>query len=147
MSMFRFRLERLLELRSAAERARAGEMGRVAAEEHRLRALSESEAAKVAAVEAQSTGEGAVPAGLRAAWVLSGNAARSRLHEADDAVRDATERREVEQGRFSEARMARRSLERLRERQKADWTAEHGRQEQADSDEVARQVTAKGENS
>ncbi|HET9065688.1 MAG TPA: hypothetical protein VFN22_07720 [Gemmatimonadales bacterium] len=147
MSSFRFRLQRLLELRSAAERARAADMGRVAAEEARLRAVSDAEAARLSEVEAQQNDNGPVPAGLRAAWGLSADAARARLHEADDAVRDASDRREVEEARFSDARMARRSLERLRDRQKTEWTAEHGRQEQADSDEVARQVNAKGDQS
>lgn len=147
MSGFRFRLQRLLELRNATERARAADMGRVAAEEAHLRAVSEEVAGRLSEVEEQSTGGGPVPAGLRAAWGVSADAARARLNAAHDAVQDAVDRREVEQGRFSDARMARRSLERLRDRQKADWTVEHGRQEQADSDEVARQVNAKGDTS
>lgn len=144
MSQFRFRLQRLLELRGAAERARAADMGRVAAEEARLRSESEAEASHVAEVEAQRTASGPVPAGLRTAWGLTTDAARSRLSDAEEAVQDAVERRATEEARFADARMARRSLERLRDKQQADWSVEHGRHEQADSDEVARQVNAKG---
>lgn len=143
MSRFHFSLQRLLDLRSAAERAQAAVMGQAAAEEHRRREMSSDEATHLATIQDQASGSAAIPAGLRDVWGLSTEAARARLLEADDALRAAEDSRQTEELRFSDARMARRSLERLRERKAADWWIEYSRQEQADSDEIARQQNAK----
>ncbi len=145
MSRFHFGLQRLLDLRSAAERAQAAAVGQARAEEDRCRQESRDEADHLAAVQQQATEGAAIPAGLRHVWGLSTEAARSRAAEADNALRRAEGSAQAEQDRFSAARMARRSLERLRERQAADWWIEYGRQEQADSDEVARQQNAREE--
>ncbi|MGD9524583.1 MAG: hypothetical protein AB7N73_08810 [Gemmatimonadales bacterium] len=136
---FRFSLQRLLDLRHAAERAQAAAMGRAAAEEERLRVTSEQEAARLEAVQDQAAAVTPLPAGLRHLIGLSTEAARARASEADEAHRTAEMARLDEQDRFSDARMARRSLERLREKRSAEWSTEAGRQAQADSDEVARQ--------
>jgi hypothetical protein len=143
MGPFRFGLQRLLDLRSAAERAQAAVMEQARAEADRRRVQSSQEADHLATIEEQASDAKAIPAGLRHVWGLSAEAARVRLLEADNALREAEDSRQAEQDRFSEARMARRSLERLRERQAADWWVEYGRQEQADSDEIARQQNAK----
>jgi flagellar export protein FliJ len=142
---FRFSLQRLLDLRHAAERAQAAAMGRAAAEEERLRTTSEQEAAQLEAVQDQAASQTPLPAGLRHLMGLSTEAARARADEADQAHRVAEVARLDEEDRFSDARMARRSLERLREKRSAEWSTDLGRQEQADSDEIARQQNARKE--
>ena len=67
------------------------------------------------------------------------DAAEARLEAVEEALRAAEARRAEEDERFAEARMARRALEKLRERREADHAIETGRQEQRDLDELGRQ--------
>jgi flagellar export protein FliJ len=145
MTRFHFSLQRLLDLRTAAERLQAAAIGRAFAEEEKRREASAEHASQLESVEEQVSGSRAMPAGLFHVWGLSTDAARAQLAAATDALREAESALQQEQDRFTDARSARRSLERLRDRQEADWSTEAGRQEQADSDEIARQRPAKEE--
>ena len=64
--------------------------------------------------------------------------AEARLEAVEDALREAEGRRAEEDQLFAEARMARRTLEKLRERREADHALETGREEQRDLDELTR---------
>ena len=77
-------------------------------------------------------------AGLHHAYRLTVDAAEARLEAVEDALREAEGRRAEEDQLFAEARMARRTLEKLRERREADHALETGREEQRDLDELTR---------
>jgi len=145
MSGFKFSLQRILELRASAERLQAAIMQRAAAAEGARRRASEESAADLDRVHGQTSEIEAAPAGLWHAYELSAEAARARLAHDADALRSAEEHRVEEQERFTDARQARRALERLREKQVVEWSIAAARAEQADTDEVARQVTGTGE--
>lgn len=140
MSGFRFSLQRLLDLRHAAERAQAAATGRANQEVELRRAASDERATELETIAREATSEHAVPAGLRRAFGLSTDAARHRLESADDALREAEAIRSEAQHKLTDALAARRTLERLRERREADWWVEQGRQDRAQDDEVARQL-------
>jgi flagellar export protein FliJ len=142
MTRFRFSLQRILDLRASAERLQAMIMQRAAATEGERRVATEESAADLDRVHQQANDIGAAPAGLWHAYELSAEAARARLEQDADALRDAEALRAEEQERFTDARKARRSLERLREKQVGEWSIAAARAEQADTDEVARQVTS-----
>lgn len=144
MSGFKFSLQRILELRASAERLQAAIMQRAAAAEGARRQASEASAADLDRVHEQTSEIAAAPAGLWHAYELSAEAARARLEQDTDALRDAEASRLVQQERFTDARQARRALERLRDKQVAEWSITAARSEQADTDEVARQVTGTG---
>lgn len=145
MSGFKFSLQRILELRASAERMQAAIMQRAAAAEGARRLASEASAADLGRVQDQTSEIAAAPAGLWHAYELSAEAARVRQEEDADALRDAEASRIEQQGRFTDARQARRALELLREKQVAEWSIAAARAEQADTDEVARQVTGTGD--
>lgn len=138
MSRFNFALQRLLDLRAAAERAQAAATGRATQETERRREESNERASELDDVAQQAADGAAVPAGLRHAWGMTTDAARNRLELADDALRAAEAQQREELDRLQDAHIARRSLERLREKRETDWLTDGGRQEQAESDEVGR---------
>lgn len=142
MSRFHFSLQRILDLRASAERLQAMIMQRAAAAEGERRQASEASAAGLDRVQEQTREVTSAPAGLLRAYELSAEAARARLEQDADKLREAEALHLAQQERFTSARMARRSLERLRERQAEDWTFEAARGEQALSDEIARQGSA-----
>lgn len=139
MKRFTFRLERLLDLRTALERERA----RILAE------ARQAEAERLAAVEAsrQRLAEAcaqvsATPAGFATAGSLCNlDLAVARL--AADAEAASAEHlksaaaADQEMARYSEAATARRAVERLREHRFADWSQAASRAEQHDNDETA----------
>ena len=143
MKNFSFRLERVLQLRLAAEQAQARRLGEARREEAEARLFSEAGAARVAEAIAQVA---ATPAALRTAGTLSNliltvEAARARAAESARAHAEAVARLEVEINGFEEARQARRAVERLKERRLESWERDMERAEQSVMDEVAsRQV-------
>lgn len=139
MTNFRFSLQRLLDLRRAAERAQAAATGRATQETERCRELSSELASELDELEQQAAATGVTPAGLRQAWGMTTDAARTRLEVAGADLRTAEEALRVEYDRLQDAHKARRTLERLREKRELDWTAELSRKEQAESDEIGRQ--------
>lgn len=140
MKPFKFSLQRILDLRTAAERQQASALGDALqheAEQRRSSAASASQLEQVHDQVEQTTGTHPAAAGLHHAYRLTVDAAEARLDAEADALRDAETRREDEDARFAEARMARRALEKLRERRAADWAIEVGREEQRELDELA----------
>ncbi len=138
MSGFRFALQRLLDLRKAAERAQAAATGRATQETERRREVSSERASELDAVAAQASATEVTPAGIRSAWGMATDAARCRLELAGDQLRIAEAAQQEELARLTDAHVARRSLERLREKRETDWTTDIGRKEQAASDEIGR---------
>lgn len=145
MKPFKFSLQRILDLRAAAERQQASALGEALAHEASQRRSSEEHADQLEQVHEQveqQTGTHSAAAGLHHAYRLTVDAAEARLEAEEAALQEAEARRVEEDERFAEARMARRALEKLRERREADHAIERGRQEQRDLDELS-QVTPK----
>ncbi len=144
MKKFNFPLQRILDLRAASERQQASALGdalQVEAEQRRSSEASAEQLAQVHEQVEQTTGTHPAAAGLHHAYRLTVDAAEARLDAEADALRDAEARRAEEDAKFAEARMARRALEKLRERRAADHAMESGRSEQRESDELANQVS------
>ncbi len=139
MKKFTFRLERLLELRSAFERERARELAEARrAEAERLEALEASQR-RLAEATAQVS---AAPAGMATAGSLCNlNLAVSRLAAEAEAAsaehQKSAAAAEQELNRFSEAATARRAVEQLKGRRYADWSEAANRAEQQENDETA----------
>jgi flagellar export protein FliJ len=141
MKRFAFRLERLLQLREAAERAQARQLAEaLRAEAAHREAVRESEV-HLAEARAQLA---TTPRELSQAGTLR------NLELAIDALADqarmlsltheqSLERVEAERQGFEQARMARRVIERLREHRREAWGEELARYEQSESDENALQ--------
>ncbi|MES1259346.1 MAG: flagellar FliJ family protein [Gemmatimonadota bacterium] len=142
MKRFTFRLERVLELRSAAERQQAGVVGEAASLESARRRATDASEAHLGTVHEQLSGTGMIAAGMRCALGLSAVAAAHNVAAARDALAEAATQQHEALERFAEMRTARMSIERLRERQSAEWSVAELRSDQADNDEVARQLHA-----
>jgi len=142
MKPFTFRLERILELRSAAERQQAGVVGEAAMLESERRRDTDASVAHLDTVHDQLSGHGKLAAGIRCALGLSAVAAAHHVAAARDALAEAATQQHEALERFAEMRTARMSIERLRERQSSEWSVAMTRSEQATNDEVARQLHA-----
>ena len=141
MKPFKFSLQRILDLRAAAERQQASALGDALQHEATQRRTSEAQAEQLEHVHEQveqQTGTHPAAAGLHHAYRLTVDAAEARLEAVEAALREAEGRRAEEDQLFAEARMARRTLEKLRERREADHALETGRAEQRDLDELTR---------
>lgn len=143
MSRFRFSLQRLLDLRRAAEKAQAAATGRATQETERRREASTERASELDALVEEACSTDITPAGIRSAWGMTTDAARSRLELASDELRVAEAAQQQELDRLTDAHAARRSLERLKEQRETDWTTAVGRKEQAESDEIGRRQHGK----
>jgi flagellar export protein FliJ len=139
MKRFLFRLDRLLQLRSAAEREHARSLvASMRLEEERRRIYRES-AERLAGVTEQlrSTPRPLSTAGTLQNLELTLKAARIDIQAAEAAHGESLVQVENEMRTFEEARVARRAIERLKEQRRATWSVESTRQEQHDIDEVA----------
>ncbi len=143
---FNFRLQRLLELREAAERQQASALHAAAHQEATERDAAQASEERLDMVEDQlrSSTDEVRAAGLYHVYGLTQDAARQQRDAQDEALRDAEAARTAEEARYQEARMARRAVERLRERREEEWETETGRLEQKDMDEVAQRQTRPG---
>ena len=117
MKNFSFRLERVLQLRLAAEQAQARRLGEARRVEAERRIFSEAGGRAGAEAIAQMA---ATPTDLRTAGtfsnlILTVEAARARAAAATAAHREALASLESEITSFEEARQARRAIERLKE--------------------------------
>ena len=143
MSRFRFRLHSLLELRDALEKMQGRELGAADAhaEERRGESVaSESQLEQVREQAGQAGSGTTMPAGAYHALGLSVAAAQDRADADAEALADAESRRAAELERYTEARTARRALEKLRDRREADWQVDENRRERAENDEIARRI-------
>ena len=147
MSAFIFRLERLLQLRSKAERERAQALGRALRHEEAQRQALEEAAERLDRCGDQIADVlgGVAPAGALTNLGLTVAAAGRRVDSAEDSHREALDQMHVERERFGQARMERRVVERLKEKRHADWSQETARVEQKETDSVAHNRHGTGE--
>jgi flagellar export protein FliJ len=135
---FTFRLGRLLELREAAERHQAAEMGRAAGAEAEQRKRVDASAAHLQSVRDQASAtEAPTAAGLFGSYRLAVDAADIQVEADARALLRATEDRQREADRFTKARQERQVLERIRARRLTAWEIDAARAEQETNDEVA----------
>jgi len=140
MKGFVFRLERLLELRSTAERERAQALGHAMRQEETQRQALEDASERLGSCNDQIAGvlDGVAPAGALTNLRLAIDAAMRQVDSAAVSHQAALDQMQQERELFSQARVERRVVERLREKRRAAWTEEASRVEQSESDSVAR---------
>ena len=149
MKRFAFRLERLLKLRRTFEHKQAKNLGEVVQVEERERQAYEESAERHADARRQLgepspvANRAGVRMNLKRAVDAFGDRADAARESHEDAVRRVAEERE----RYTDARKDRRTLERLREKQRAEWEVETTRREQAAIDEVASRQSQTSEDS
>lgn len=139
MKAFSFRLERLLRLREEAEQRQArvlGEASRTEADLDRLCEDQQSYVARIGDRVTPSAGQ-VTNAGILRALHMTSVAAASQLADAEKARADARKLADEERERLADARRDRKTLERLKEHQKAAWQGEQNRDEQKTMDEIA----------
>jgi flagellar export protein FliJ len=145
MSRFKFRLDRLLQLREAAEKQQAIVLNDAKKVEEAQRRRSEESSERVAEIAEQihgPNGVNGIAAGLWQVYGMTLGAARHQAENESAMLADAAQKRDEEMERFAEARVARRTLERLKEHRADDWAIAAGQKEQLDIDEVARRMGA-----
>jgi flagellar export protein FliJ len=140
MKGFVFRLERLLELRSTAERERAQALGQaMRKEEVQREALDEaSERLDSCGDQIADVLDSVAPAGALTNLRLAIEAAMRQVDSAALSHQAALDQMQQERELFSRARVERRVVERLREKRRAAWTEEASRAEQSEQDSIAR---------
>jgi flagellar FliJ protein len=146
MKRFIFRLDRLLSLRSRAEREQARALaGALREEEARRAALAEAAARLDRSCNQMAEAAGSVArAGTLCHLGLAMARAAESVRSAEETHQEAVDCVEAEQDRFGQARKDKRVIERLRERRSDSWRAEVERHEQREMDSVARQRHARG---
>ena len=146
MTGFRFRLERLLQLRSRTEQERAAELGAALRDEEVQQAALEAAVARLGRVGEQilENSERVTTAGVLRNQGLTLEAAARQIEEAECSHDEAVEAVEDRQERYGEARKDRRVIERLRERRLAAWETETQREEQKETDGIARRRHQEG---
>lgn len=147
MAGFKFRLDRVLQLRLTAEQQCARALGESRVELERQQAAADASAQRLGEAirqAAEATSERHT-AGVLQALLLSIDASRAQSRMAAEAASLAARRHDEDRARFDEARAARRALEKLREQRQEAWTADEGRAEQQVIDDVARRVTGETE--
>jgi len=149
MKRFVFRLERLLQFRHSMEREEARRLGEAQRAQEEQRRLAAQAASRVTAAQAQIA---AAPPHCRTAGTLTNltlviDAARTAQAAAEAAHREAVTRVEAERARYEEARQARRTVERLRERRQEDWHQDVSREDQQTIDEIALRQHRSGQSS
>jgi flagellar export protein FliJ len=142
MKRFAFRLERLLQLREAAEKERARQLGEALKdEEQRREALRESqERLADAQDQLSSTPREMSQAGTLRNLELTVDALAGQARSLEDTHEQSVERVEEERVRFEQARVARRVIERLREHRREAWEVEVNRHEQGVNDEAGQRA-------
>ena len=140
MKGFVFRLERLLELRSTAERERAQALGQAMRREESQRLALEEASERLGSCGDQIAGvlDNVAPAGALTNLRLAIEAAMRQVDSAALSHQAALDQMQQERELFSQARVERRVVERLREKRRAAWTEEVSRVEQSEMDSVAR---------
>lgn len=139
MKRFAFRLERVLELRQAAEKERARELAQALNEEESEREALRQGLVRLAEARTQLAGSaGSAPrAGTLRNLELSVTLLSRQAEELQTSHERSLERLEAERQHYEQARRDRRVLERLREQRREAWVGEYTRWEQAISDETA----------
>jgi flagellar export protein FliJ len=140
MRGFVFRLERLLQLRSSAERERAQALGQAMRAEETQRLALEEASERLGNCGDQIAGvlDSVAPAGALTNLRLAIEAAMRQVDSAALSHQAALDQMQQERELFSQARVERRVVERLREKRHAAWTEEASRVEQSEQDSIAR---------
>jgi len=141
MKRFAFRLERVLELRQAAEKERARELAQALHEEETRRDAYRQGVARLGEARAQlhQAAGTASRAGTLRNLELSIHALAVQAEELSATHEQSLERLEAERQHYERARRDRRVLERLRQQRRDTWNEEYQRWEQGLSDETALQ--------
>ena len=141
MKRFAFRLERLLQLREAAERAQARQLADALRQEEAHREAARESEIRLAEARAQfaTTPRELSQAGTLRNLELAIDALADQARESSQTHEQSLERVASERHEFEQARMARRVIERLREHRRETWGDELTRYEQGESDENALQ--------
>jgi flagellar FliJ protein len=139
MTKFRFRLDRLLDLRSRKERQQAETLGRALRDENAKREALEQAQERLGTAREQAVPE---PGHLTAAGTLHNlgltvAAAMTRRDAAAVSQSEAEKALESERERYEAAQRDRRVIERLREKRLEDWTRDTDRKEQQELDGLA----------
>ena len=147
MSRFSFRLERILWLRSQAEKERARALGSALRLEDERRRRMDDAHEKLSQVGDQLTAGSAEvrAAGLLHNLGLTMAEAADRVEEATSSHAEAEVKVREEEQHYREARKDRRVLELLRERRHEIWKLESSREEQKDIDSQAQIQRRTGE--
>jgi flagellar FliJ protein len=138
MKGFRFRLERILRLRTQEEQARAAELGAARREEQAQRDRLDRAQQRLGRIGEQLAAgvSNVVAAGALHNLGLTVSAAADEIERASESHSEAELRLQTEEDRFGAARRDRRVVERLRERRKEGWLTESSRQEQREMDDL-----------
>jgi flagellar export protein FliJ len=145
MKGFSFRLDRILRLRENAEQRQAVAYGEAARTETELDRLCEAQADYLRRIGdrlAQTPGQ-QTNAGLLQVLSLTASAAAQQLDQAKEHLDEARTVASTELDRLAQARVERKSLERIRVHRHAAWKEAAGREEQKESDEVAARTRSK----
>lgn len=139
MKRFSFRLERLLQIREAAEEEKARLLGVALQEEEAAQLALNAGQAKLGEAREQLARISQAPAqaGLLRNLELSVEQLTQQVQLLHDARGKATALVEVARAAFEEARMAKRVIERLKDQRREAWVQELARYEQSLSDETA----------
>lgn len=142
MKQFSFRLQRLLQLREAAEKERARHLGEALREEEaRREALRQSqERLETARDQLMATPNEMMQAGTLRNLELSLEMLAGQARSLEDTHLKSLEKVEEERMRFEQARVARRVIERLREHRREAWDVEVNRLEQGINDEAGQRA-------
>lgn len=139
MKRFSFRLERVLQLREAAEQEKARALGLALRDEEQAKRDAETGKQRLAEARAQLRRISGAPAqaGLLRNLELSVEQLSHQYALLSEAHAKSTERVSIERAAFEEARMAKRVIERLKVQRREAWNQELARYEQGLSDETA----------
>ena len=147
MKAFSFRLERILRLREQAEQRQARRVGDAIKEEADLERLHREQVSYLEEIGDRLAPEPGQQ--LSAGWLrvltLTATAAAQQLEEAARSHATARQVADDERGRLTAARVERKTLERLRERQAEAWQLATRRDERKQDDEDARRRTGGGD--
>lgn len=142
MKQFTFRLERLLQLREAAEKERARQLGEALREEETRREelLASQARLEEARDQLSSTPTELNQAGTLRNLDLSLEMLAGQARSLENTHAESVEKVEEERTRFEQARVARRVIERLREHRREAWGVEANRVEQGLNDEAGQRA-------
>lgn len=138
MKQFTFRLDRLLQLREAAEKDQARQLGDALREEETRRSELKASQEKLAEAREQysSRPREMSQAGMLRNLELTIEVLAGQARSLEDTHVKSLERVNEERVRFDQARVAKRVIQRLREHRKEAWGVEVNRQEQILNDEA-----------
>jgi flagellar protein FliJ len=144
VKQFSFRLQRLLQLREAAEKERARDLGEALREEEARRAALRESQERLAEAHNQlaATPKEMSQAGTLRNLELTLQALDGEARTLESSHEQSMEVVEEERLRFEQARVARRVIERLREHRREAWGIEVNRIEQAMNDEAGQRSRA-----